>query len=161
MLGLTSLEVYISIFNKTEEIIKFELYSNTFDDFSFAELIDKLEEILSFSGITPSHLQHEKIGPRLIQAYNKLGSEKSSTDGFIMLVMGYGRSLFRDFESYLRIVVDLDENDIQLILKHYNSNFVIYQTTPGIHSIKHIAEAVHTRADHEDQPYNLNMIIFA
>ena len=30
--------------------------------------------------------------------------------------MGYARSLFRDFEIYLRIVVGLDEDDIQLIL---------------------------------------------
>ena len=38
--------------------------------------------------------------------------------------MAYARSPFRDFESYLRIVVGLDENDIQLILKQYNSKFV-------------------------------------
>ena len=31
--------------------------------------------------------------------------------------MGYGRSLFRDFESYLRIVIGLDEDCIQLISK--------------------------------------------
>ena len=38
--------------------------------------------------------------------------------------LGFARSLFRDFESYLRIVVSLDEKDIQLILKQYNANFV-------------------------------------
>ena len=32
-------------------------------------------------------------------------------------LLGYARSLFRDFESYLRILVGLDEEDIQLILK--------------------------------------------
>ena len=31
--------------------------------------------------------------------------------------MGYARSPFRDFENYLRIVVGLDEDDNQLILK--------------------------------------------
>ena len=31
--------------------------------------------------------------------------------------MGYARALFQDFESYLRIVVGMDEDDIQLILK--------------------------------------------
>ena len=31
--------------------------------------------------------------------------------------MGYAWFLFRDFESYLRIAVGLDEDDIQLILK--------------------------------------------
>ena len=37
--------------------------------------------------------------------------------------MGYARSPFRDFESYLRIVVGLDEDDIQLNLKKIQSKF--------------------------------------
>ena len=38
--------------------------------------------------------------------------------------MAYARSLFRDFEQYLRFVVGLKEEDIQFISKQYNSNFV-------------------------------------
>ena len=34
----------------------------------------------------------------------------------MLLLLGYARSEFRDFESYLRIVVGLDEGDIQLLL---------------------------------------------
>ena len=34
-----------------------------------AMLKDELEEILSISDYTPYHLQHEKIGPRIIEAY--------------------------------------------------------------------------------------------
>ena len=34
--------------------------------------------------------------------------------------MGYARSPFRDFESYIRNVNNLDEDHIQLILKQYN-----------------------------------------
>ena len=49
--------------------------------------------------------------------------------------MGYARSSFRDFESYLRIVVGFDEDDIQLILKQYNSKFVTYELLPGIYTI--------------------------
>ena len=52
--------------------------------------------------------------------------------------MGYARSRFRDFESYLRIVVGLDEDDIQMILKQHNSNFVTYELTHGIYSIEEI-----------------------
>ena len=37
--------------------------------------------------------------PRIIQAYKKLRSAKSSTYGYIMLFMGYARSPFRDFET--------------------------------------------------------------
>ena len=87
--------------------------------------------------------------PRIIGAYNKLRLEKSSTDDYIMLLMGYARSPFRDFESYLRIVVGLDEDDIQLLLKQYNSNFVTYELSPGIYTYEDISEAVYTTGDHE------------
>ena len=63
--------------------------------------------------------------------------------------MGYARSPFRDFESYLRIVVGLDEEDIQLILKQYNSNFVTYELSAGNYTIKDISEVVYTMGDHE------------
>ena len=61
--------------------------------------------------------------------------------------MGYTRSPFRDNESFLRIVVELVEDDFQLILKQYNSNFLNYELSPGIHSKKDISEAVYTMGD--------------
>ena len=109
MKGLTNLEVYNSIFHITEENNKFELYTDNFDEFSFTELKDELEKILGFSDITPKHLQHDIVGKRIITKYEKLGSETSSTDGYNMLLMGCDRSRFRDFESYLRIIVCLNE----------------------------------------------------
>ena len=65
--------------------------------------------------------------------------------------MGYAgsRSPFRDFESYLRLVVGLDEDVVQLILKQYDSNFVTYEFLPGNHTIKENAEAVYTMGDLE------------
>ena len=54
MVGLTDLEVYKSNFNITEKNNKFEIYADDFDEFSFAELKDELEEILSVSDIAPS-----------------------------------------------------------------------------------------------------------
>ena len=89
-----------------------------------------------------SHLQHEMIGPRNIQAYNILRLENSSTDDYNILLMGYARSPMRYFGSYLRNVVDLDEDHIQLILKQYNSKFVTYEASPGVYSIKDLLEAV-------------------
>ena len=62
--------------------------------------------------------------------------------------MGYARSLFRDFESYLRFVVRLDGDDFQLILKQYTSNFVTYELSPGVYAIKDISKAVYPMADH-------------
>ena len=49
--------------------------------------------------------------------------------------MAYGRSPVRDFESFPTIVVGLDEDDIQLILKQYNSKFIKYERPPGVYSI--------------------------
>ena len=64
--------------------------------------------------------------------------------------MGYARSPFRDFESYLRIIVGLDEDDIQLILKQYNEKFVTYELEPGNYTIEDLQKAVYPLGDHED-----------
>ena len=114
-----SVEVYKSIFNITEKINKFEFYTDTFYELSFELLKDELEEILKNSDITPYHLQHENIGPVNNQAYRKLRLEKSSNDGYNLLLMGYARSPFQDFESYLRIDFGKDEEDFELFLKQY------------------------------------------
>ena len=93
MIGLTNCEVYISFLN-INSIKKIEFITDNFDEFSFEESKDELKEILKFSVITPYHLQHEEIGPRIIEAYKKSRSEKSSTDGYVLLLMGYARCLF-------------------------------------------------------------------
>ena len=66
----------------------------------------------------------------------------------MILLLGYARSPFRDFESYLRIVVGLDEENIQLILKQSNSRFITYEISPGIYTIQDISDAVRTFAGH-------------
>ena len=68
MIGLTSLEVYNSIFNITKKN-NFYFYIDTFDEFSFTDLKDELEEILDFSDITPYHQKHETIAPGIFEAY--------------------------------------------------------------------------------------------
>ena len=115
MIGFIRLEVYIFIFNITQLKNKFKLHTDSFDECSFEELKNEVEEIINISDITPQDLQHEKIGPRIIEVYKKLRLEKSGTDGYITLFLGYARSTSRGFESYLRIVVGLDEKYIQLI----------------------------------------------
>ena len=149
MIGLTSLEVQNCIFNITEENNKFKLYTDNFHEFLFQELKEELEGILNISDLTPYHLQHKIIGPRIFQAYKKLRAEKSSTDGYIILLMGYARSSFRDFGGYHRIVVGLDGDDFQLILKQHSSNFVTYEMPPGFHSIEDVSKVVYTMGDHE------------
>ena len=73
--------------------------------------------------------------------------------------MGYARSPFRDFESYLRIVVGLEEDNIRLILKQYNEKFIIYELDPGNYTIEDLKKAVYPLGDHEGTlqiEYDLN-----
>ena len=148
MIGLTSLEVYNSIFNITEENNKFELYRDSSNKFGFSELKDELEEVLNISHISQEHLEDEIIARRIFDDFTKLSHEKRNSDGYMILLLHYSRSLFRDFESYLRIVVGLDEEAIQLLLKQYNSHFITYELTPGICTIQDISDAVHTFSGH-------------
>ena len=67
--------------------------------------------------------------------------------------MGYAQSSFRDFENYLRIVIGLDEDDIQLILKLYVSHFTRHEIPPGYFLIDDIPEIVSTQGDHPGNLY--------
>ena len=149
MLGLIDLEIYNSIFIITKENNKCELYTDTSDEFSFEELKDELEEILKIPNITDSHLEDETLAPLIVETYWKLRSDKSSHDGYIIFLMGYARSPIGDFESYLRIVIGLDEDDIQLILKQNYEKFKTYELDPGNYAIDDLQEVVYELGDHE------------
>ena len=149
MLGLIDLEVYHSIYNITKENNKFELYTDTFDEFSFPELKDEVEEILNISNITDDHLEDETLALRIAETYWKLRSDKTSHDGYTILLTGYANTSFRDFESYFRTFVGLEEDDIQLILKQYNEKFVTYELDPGNYTVEDIQKAVYFLGDHE------------
>ena len=150
MIGLTNLEVYNSIFNITEENNKFEIYRDTPTKFQFLDLKDELEENLDIPHITREHLLDDETASRIIDEYHKVSHEKKNSDGYTILLLNYSRSQFRDFESYLRIRVGLDEEGIQLILKQYNSHFVTYQLNPGIYTIQDISDAVYTFSGDSD-----------
>ena len=150
MLGLIDLEVYNSIFNITKENNKFELYTDTFDEFSFTELKDEVEELLNIPEITDDHLEDETLAPRIAETYSKLRLDKTSHDGYIILLMGYAKSPFRDFESYLRIFVGLEDDNIRLILKQYNEKFITYELDPGNYTVEDLQKAVYPLGDHEN-----------
>ena len=150
MLGLVNLQVYNSIFNITEANNKFEIYRDTPTKFQFLDLKDELEEILGIQHITREHLLNDETASRIFDEYHKLSQEKKNSDGYTVLLLNFSRSQFRDFESYLRIRVGLDEEDIQLILKEYKSHFLIYELNPGIYTIQDISDAVHIFSGHSD-----------
>ena len=58
------------------------------------------------------------------------------------ILSGYSRSLFQDFESFLRTKVDLVEDDIKLVLDEYNSSFIANEIPPGIYTFKDVFEAL-------------------
>ena len=139
MIGLTSLEVYNSITNITENN-EFEHYTGCLDDeVSNNQFKDNIAMILGLPNITPEELSHETFGPKFIEIYRILSMEKRRTDGYYMLLKDYVRSSFGDFESYLRISTGLSEDDIQLILKQYNSKFITYKFPPGAYTFKDLS----------------------
>ena len=82
MLGLTSLEVYNSIFNTTGKNDKIELYTGfLYNELSFTTLQDKVAEVLGLSDISSEDLENELLGRDIFIIYRKLMIENSETDG--------------------------------------------------------------------------------
>ena len=133
MLRLLSSEVYNYIFNITERNNKLELYTRYLDyEFSYSQIRDRIAEILGLSDISSEELEHETFGPKVIEIYRKLSIERRQTDGYYTFLKDYVHSPFRDSESYPRNLTGLDEDDIQLIMKQYNSNFATNKNSPGV-----------------------------
>ena len=119
MIRLTSLEVFNSIFNRTENNNIFELYK--FPDgksggVSYEKFRDEIEKDLDFSDITATDLQNELIGPIIIEEYKEDVTKRMEDGGFMNILAGYPSSVFQDFENYLRTEIDLFEDDIRLVL---------------------------------------------
>ena len=141
MIRLMDLEVYNSIFKMKSTNNNFELYTDNFEsDFPFNELKDKVAEVLAVSDISTEDLEHEIYGLDNIKTYRKLSTEKSQTDGYYKLLLIYMHTPFRDFESLLRMYSLLDENDVQFILKQYNSNFIRYNIPPVTYTFKDLSD---------------------
>ena len=109
------------------------------------KLNDEIRLILAPSKTSPKLLPGEKTRPRNINAYKKPEPENTRTDEYYMLSTDYAQSPFRFSQSYLRFVVGLDAEDIQLTSKQYSSQFITYAITPGIYSIKDFSDAVYTK----------------
>ena len=146
MIGLTDLEVYISIHNITEENNKFDIYK--FPDekaggISYIKVRDEIEKDLDISDITAEDLQDDLIGPIIIEEYKEQVSKRMKDEQYLNILSIYIRSVFQDFESFLRTQIDLVEDDIKLVLDEYNSNFNTYELQPGIYTFKDISEALY------------------
>ena len=79
MIGLVDLEVYNSIFNKTEENNKFKLYK--FPDekaggITYEKVRDEIEKVLDIEDITPADLQDDIIVLIIIEEYREQVTKK-------------------------------------------------------------------------------------
>ena len=89
MIGLTDLEVYIFIFNITEQNNKFELYK--FPDekaggVTYEKVRDEIERDLDTSDITPADLQDDMIGPIIIQDYRERVTKRMKDDKYMEIL---------------------------------------------------------------------------
>ena len=63
--------------------------------------------------------------------------------------MDFARCPFGELENCLRIIVGSDEEDIRLVLKQYKSNFVTYELSSSVYTIKDVSEVVCSVGDHD------------
>ena len=144
MIGLTDLEVYNSIFYIAEENNKFQLYK--FPDekaggVTYEKVRDEIEKDLGIEDITAENLQDDIIRPIIIEEYNEQVTKRMNDEKYMNILAIYTRSVFQDFESFLRTQIDLIEDEIRLGLDEYNSGFVTYNLEPGIYSYRDLSEA--------------------
>ena len=102
MVGLTNLQVH-NFFNINHTNNKFELFTDTFDEFSFDELKDEVDEILNIPIITDCHLEDETIGPRLIKTF---GISDWKNQVLLVILLYYWVMLHLLFEI-LKVILDL------------------------------------------------------
>ena len=145
MIGLVDLEVYNSIFNITEENNKFKLFKcpdEKAGGITYEKVRDEIEKDLDIEDITAADLQDEIIGPIIIEEYREQVTKRMNDEQYMNILAIYIRSVFQDFESFLRTQIDLIEDDIKLVLHEYTSSFITYEISPGIYTFKDFSEAL-------------------
>ena len=85
----------------------------------------KLKEILDISDFTDADLQDNITGPIIIDEYVEQVTKRMKDEQYMNVLSIYTRSVFQDFESFLRTQIDLVEDDVGLVLDEYNSSFII------------------------------------
>ena len=155
MIGLTSLEVYSTFFNKTYDKNKLEFYSSLVLKkrwVTYEKLKDEIEKDLDLSVITATDLQSEIIVPIILEEYRKKVSKGTKSDKHISILAAYTSSVFQDFEAYLRTEVDLVEDAIRLVSNEHNSSFITYEMPKGIYKLKDIFEFLAFNVQRENDP---------
>ena len=87
--------------------------------------------------------------------------EKNDAGSYKKLLPRYKSSIIQDFESFLRSEAELVDDNINLILDEHNSNFINYETTPGLYSIKDLSQVLlrDLRNDNNDNSHSITIEI--
>ena len=97
---------------------------------------------MDISDITATDLQDDIIGPISIDEYREQVTKRMEDGGYIITLSGYSRSVFQDFESYLRPEIDLVQDDIRLVLDNYKSSFLTFELDSCFYTFKDLSEAL-------------------
>ena len=103
---------------------------------------DEIEKDLDIEDITAADLQDDILGPIFIEEYKEQVTKRMNDEQYMNILAMYTRSIFQDFESFLRTQIDLIEDDKKLVLDEYKSSFITYELDPGIYTFKDISEAL-------------------
>ena len=106
----------------------------------YEKVTNDIQKDLQFSDVTATDLQDNLIDPVIIKEYRKTVSKRMNEKTYMVGIWGYTDSIFQDFQSYLRTKVDLVEEDFRLLLYYYNSNFITFESPPGIYAFKVLSE---------------------
>ena len=118
------------------------------------EVREEIERDLDISDITAADLQEEIIAPIFIEEYREQVTKRMKDDKIMLILSGYTKSNFQDFESYLRTEVGWVEDDIILVLDECNSSSIIYKISPGICTFKDVSEALSRFLQSEYEGYH-------
>ena len=143
MVGITSLEVYDSFFNITDDNSKLKFYlfaESKIGGISYEKFRDEIEKYSGISDITPIGSQDDIIGPIIIEEYRGEISKRMEDGGYMNNLAGYTISIFQEFESYIRTEIDLVEDAIRSVLDNYCSSFITYEILPGAYAFKDLSE---------------------
>ena len=97
---------------------------------------------MDISDITATDLQDDIIGPIIIDEYREQVTKRMEDGGYMIILSGYSRSVFQDFESYLRTEIDLVQDDIKLVLDKYKSSFITFEIDSCIYTFKDLSEVL-------------------
>ena len=92
--------------------------------------------------ITTRDLQDDIIAAFNIEENKEQVTKRMKDEQYMNILAISTRSVFQDFESFVRTQIDLVEDDVKLVLDEYNSSFITYELIPGIYIYRDLSEAL-------------------